>query len=111
MPRTQALLRSLHALTKKRLLLKAMERRLDAEERKVMESMSRMLAGSGYRVVPIDGIKVKPARPRRQRQRRARKDLKCPKCGRRFFFEMHVARHMNAVHGRRKKRASKKAAA
>ena len=55
MPQTRALLRSFRTLAKRRLALKATERQLDAEERRVMEAMSRMLAGSGYRVVAVDG--------------------------------------------------------
>ena len=110
MARTQSLLRSFRTLRKKRLALKAMGRRVDAEERRVMEVMSRMLAGSGYRVVPVDGFKVESEHRPRRRQRRARKDLTCPKCGRRFFFEMHLARHTNAVHGAKKRAGKKKVA-
>jgi uncharacterized C2H2 Zn-finger protein len=68
--------------------------------------MSRVLERAGYRVVAAGDGK------RRSTRRRARKDLKCPKCGRRFAFEMHVARHMNAAHSgnKRAKTAKKKAA-
>ena len=104
------LLRSLRTLTKRRLALKAMESRLDADERKVMEAMSRVLEGSGYRVVPVKGNEPDSERPRRSRRRLARQDLKCPKCDRRFAFVMHVARHMNAMHPTRKGRAKKAAA-
>jgi uncharacterized C2H2 Zn-finger protein len=111
MPGTQRLLRSLRTLAKKRRALKAVERRLDAEERQVMATISQMLAGVGYRIVARDGVAGIPARAG---FRRARKDLKCPRCDRRFAFEMHLARHVNAVHGAKKratgKRATRKAA-
>jgi hypothetical protein len=44
----------------------------------------------------------------RMRRRRAREDLKCPKCHRRFSLDMHLARHMGAVHGQRKREGKKK---
>ena len=73
MARTNAIIRSFHMLTKKRLTLQAMQRRLDAEERKVMEAMSRMLAASGYRVVALDGNTAESGRTRRPRRRLANK--------------------------------------
>ena len=33
----------------------------------------------------------------------ARKTLKCSKCGRKFSMAAHLARHMSASHGRKKK--------
>jgi hypothetical protein len=33
----------------------------------------------------------------------ARKTLKCSKCGRKFSMPAHLARHMSASHGRKKK--------
>lgn len=109
MGQTQALLRSLRTLTKKRLSLKEMERRLAGEERQLMDALSRMLSDSGYRVVAANeqDTNVSATRPRR---RLARKNLKCPKCARRFSFAMHVARHMSAMHAT-KKRGAKRAAA
>ena len=109
MRQTQTLLPSLRTLAKKRLALNAMERRLDAEERKVMEAMSRKLSRWGYRIVTTSE-RVPKATAIRRRRRLARQNLKCPKCGRRFSFTMHLARHMNAMHPTRKGRAKKAAA-
>ena len=109
MGQTQALLRSLRTLAKKRLSLKAMERRLDGEERQLMGAMGRMLSGLGYRVVPANGHVAK-ARQVSTRRRLAPKNLNCPKCNRRFSFEMHVARHMSAMHTAKRRRGRKAAA-
>ena len=39
----------------------------------------------------------------------ARKTLKCSKCGRKFSMPAHLARHMSASHGRKKKARRAKA--
>jgi uncharacterized C2H2 Zn-finger protein len=39
----------------------------------------------------------------------ARKTLKCSRCGRRFSMAAHLARHMSASHGRKKKARRAKA--
>jgi uncharacterized C2H2 Zn-finger protein len=89
--------RSFGTLAKKQRALQAIARRLGAQERKLMARISRVLEMVGYRVVAAGGRRgAGPAPPRRPR---ARKDLKCPKCDRRFAFEMHRARHVNATHG------------
>jgi hypothetical protein len=106
MTHTERLLRSLGTIGRKRHALKAQEGRLDAEERKVMEAVSKMLAGVGYRIVAASARDTARGRPR---VRRARKDLRCAKCDRRFGFEMHLARHMSAVHGAGRRAAKKKA--
>jgi uncharacterized C2H2 Zn-finger protein len=110
MVQTQALLRSLRTLAKKRLSLKAMERRLDGDERQLMGAIGRMLSGLGYRVVAVNGHDAKTSRSARPRRRLTPTNLKCPKCDRRFSFVMHMARHMSAMHGT-KKRGGKKAPA
>ena len=102
-PKTEALLRSIRTITQKRRALHVMGRRLDAEQRQLMGAMSRVLKRSGYRVVAADEVKTASTR-------RVRKDLKCPKCARRFAFEMHVARHMNAAHPAKKRVAKRKTA-
>ena len=100
------LLRSLRALTSKRRSLKTMESRLDAEERKLMGLIGRRLLRSGYQIVPTSG-KGDGGSAGGPRRRLAQQNLKCPKCDRKFSFEMHLARHMNAMHstgkGARKK--------
>jgi uncharacterized C2H2 Zn-finger protein len=97
MKEAQVLLRSLRTLTSKRRSLKTMEHRLDAEERKLMGQIGRRLLRSGYQLVPATG-KGGAGSARRPRRRLARQNLKCPKCDRRFSFEMHLARHVNAMH-------------
>ena len=87
MPGIQILLRSLRTLAKKRLSLKAMERRPVGEERQFIESMGRMLSGLGYRVVAVNRHDTE-SRASRPRRRLAPKNLKCPRCGRRFSFTM-----------------------
>ncbi len=37
----------------------------------------------------------------------ARKKFKCPRCERRFSMAAHLARHVNAIHKRAKKKAAK----
>ena len=59
MAQTPKLLRSLRTLTKKRLTLKAMERRLDAEERKVMDARWKPRVTCEARLFP-----ARPALPR-----------------------------------------------
>ena len=110
MAQTQAILRSLHMLTKKRRSLKAMERRLAEGERKVMDGLSRVLSDSGYRVVAVNGQSTKVVGATGRRRRLSRQNLKCPKCGRRFSFTMHLARHINAMHTRKKRSVGKAAA-
>ena len=89
--------RSFGTLAKKQRALQAIARRLGAQERKLMARISRVLEIVGYRVVAAGARRS--ADPTRARRPRARKDLKCPKCDRRFAFEMHRARHVNATHG------------
>ena len=38
----------------------------------------------------------------------AKRKLKCPRCDRSFSMAGHLARHMNATHKRKKKKAAKK---
>src|SRR5262245_60973337 len=106
MPQGQVLLRSLRTLATRRRSLKVMEGRLNREERQVMGAVSRSLSRWGYRVVAVsERDEPRSARPRRPRRRLERKNLKCPKCGRRFGFAMHLARHVRAVHGTKKRAA------
>ena len=110
MPRTQvrALLSALGSMTKKREALKAREDHLAGRELKLVGDIGRALSDAGYRLERVDEIQA-TARTRGTGRRRMRQDLKCPKCERRFFFQMHVARHMNAMH--RKPRDTQKAKA
>ena len=110
MPRTQvrALLSTLGSMAKEREALKAKGDDLADRERTLVDDIGRALSDAGYRLERVDEIQI--ASPtRRAGGRRKRQDLKCPKCERRFFFQMHVARHMNAMH--RKQRDTQKAKA
>ena len=107
MPMTQvgALLSALGSMTKKREALKARGDHLADRERKLVGDIGRALSDAGYRLERVDEIRAN-ARTRPTGRRRKRQDLKCPKCERRFFFQMHVARHLNAMH--RKRRGTQK---
>jgi hypothetical protein len=95
-------------MTKEREALKAKVNHLADRERTLVDDIGRALSDAGYRLERVDEIQP-AALTRRTGRRRKRQDLKCPKCERRFFFEMHVARHMNAMH--RKQRDTQKAKA
>jgi hypothetical protein len=106
MARVNVLLATFHRITKQREALKSVERRLADRERRLMDDIARALAGVGYRLTRLDEARV-TAPARGNRKPRVRQDLKCPKCERRFFFQMHVARHVNTMH-RRKQRDTQK---
>jgi uncharacterized C2H2 Zn-finger protein len=108
MARVNVLLAAFHHITKRRESLKQLALRLADRERKLVDDIGRALSDVGYRLVPLSEGKA-DSRARVTRRRRLRQDLKCPKCERRFFFQMHVARHLNAMHGT-KKRGNKLAA-
>jgi uncharacterized C2H2 Zn-finger protein len=95
-------------MAKEREALKAKEDHLADRERKLVGYIGRALSDAGYRLERVDEIQATTL-TRGTRRRRKRQDLKCPKCERRFFFQMHVARHMNAMH--RKQRDTQKAKA
>jgi hypothetical protein len=109
MARVNVLLATFHGITKQREALKSLERRLADRERTLVADIGRALAGVGYRLTRLDGATTTVS-GRGNRKRRARQNLKCPKCQRRFFFQMHVARHLNTIH-RRKQRNTQKAKA
>jgi uncharacterized C2H2 Zn-finger protein len=95
-------------MTKEREALNARVNHLANRERTLVDDIGRALSDAGYRLERVD--EIQGASPTRgTRGRRKRQDLKCPKCERRFFFQMHVARHMNAMH--RKQRDTQKAKA
>lgn len=107
MTQVRALLSALGSMTKKREALKAREDHLADRERTLVDDIGRALSDTGYRLERVDEIQATALTPRGTRRRRMRQNLKCPKCERRFFFQMHVARHMNAIH-RRKQGATRK---
>ena len=88
--------------------LREEEQRLAGTERRLMQTVSRLLTRVGYRVLPLTGHDTRagaPAVPRRA----APKRLACPKCDRRFSHPLPMARHMSATHG--VKKTAKKAKA
>jgi hypothetical protein len=109
MVRVNVLLATFHGIAKQRQALKSREHRLADRERTLLGEIGRVLSGFGYRLTRLDEATV-TAPARGKRTPRVRQDLKCPKCDRRFFFQMHVARHMNAMHAT-KNRGVKRAAA
>jgi uncharacterized C2H2 Zn-finger protein len=100
MTQVKTLFSALGRMTKQRQALKAREGSLADRERKLFADIGRALSDRGYRLERVGEIQA-TSPTRRTRSRRKRQDLKCPKCDRRFFFAMHVARHLNAMHGRR----------
>jgi uncharacterized C2H2 Zn-finger protein len=110
MARVNVLLAAFHRITKQREALKSIEQRLADRERPLMEDIGRALAGVGYRLTRLNGV-MATAPARGKRKPRVRQDLKCPKCERRFFFAMHVARHLNTIHGRKQRNTHKAKAA
>jgi uncharacterized C2H2 Zn-finger protein len=81
--------------------LREQEQRLATTERKLIQSVSRLLTRVGYRVLPLNGHDVR-ASARGIPRRLAPKRLSCPKCDRRFSHPLPMARHMSATHGIKK---------
>ena len=109
MARVNVLLATFHGIAKQRETLKSLELRLADRERTLLADIGRALSDAGYRLERVDETQA-PSAARGTGRRRKRQDLKCPKCDRRFFFQMHVARHVNAMH-RRKQRSAQRAKA
>src|SRR5262245_8783236 len=109
MVRTEARLRSLHKLAQARLSLEAMGEKVVTRERRLMDALGQLLSRSGYRVVSVNGAESRRGNSV-ARKRKLAKTLKCPKCTRRFSLPMHVARHVSAMHGSKKRSVRKSAA-
>jgi len=99
MANTTTLFASLGRLIKVRLTLTAREQKLAKQERGIIQKIGRVLPGIGYRLELLNGRPNKREGVRRKRA--LSKTLKCPKCDRRFSLEAHVARHLNAMHGKK----------
>jgi uncharacterized C2H2 Zn-finger protein len=89
---------ALTQLAGQRQRLQLKERELLAAERRVLGQVDRLLSRVGYRLIAGSGPASK-ARAVARRKQELPKTLRCPKCDRRFSRQMHVARHMSAMHG------------
>jgi len=81
--------------------LREQEQRLATTERKLIQTVGRLLTRVGYRVLPLNGHDVR-ASARGITHRPAPKRLSCPKCDRRFSHPLPMSRHMSAAHGIKK---------
>lgn len=95
------------SLTRSIQSLVAQKRALTAREKQLIERLNRVLPSIGYRVVPLpDGGQRSP-----EQRQRSGQVYPCPHCSRRFSLQMHLGRHVSAVHGAKKptaKRAKKR---
>jgi hypothetical protein len=100
---TETLVKSLEALVREK-------QELDAKERALLGTLSRVLSSIGYRLVPDRKALARaaarstnhaePASP--ERSASPARSLTCAECGRRFARPVHLGRHMSAAHGRRR---------
>ena len=81
--------------------LREQEQRLATTERKLIQTVGRLLTRVGYRVLPLNGHDAR-ASARGIARRPAPKRLTCPKCDRRFSHPLPMSRHMAATHGIKK---------
>jgi uncharacterized C2H2 Zn-finger protein len=93
---------SLTQLAGQRQRLQLKQRELLAAKRRLLGRVDRLLAQLGYRLSAGNGPTSR-ARAVGRRKPELPKTLRCPKCDRRFSRQMHVARHMSAMHGGQKK--------
>jgi uncharacterized C2H2 Zn-finger protein len=100
MANTTTLFASLGRLIKQRLAHTAQEQKLAKQERRIVQEMGRVLPKMGYRLESLNGRSNKRDGVRRKRALLL-KTLKCPRCDRRFSLQAHVARHLNAMHGKK----------
>jgi uncharacterized C2H2 Zn-finger protein len=91
------LFKSFDGLLKEKHSLSAKADQLARNERQLVEKLSRALAGSGYRVVPVSDAGSVPGRA--GGKMRGRKRLQCPKCERTFAHPLPMSRHLKATHG------------
>jgi uncharacterized C2H2 Zn-finger protein len=89
-------------LARQRQRLERQTRDLLAAQRRVLGRVDRLLSALGYRLIAANGPTSKAGAVGRRKQELP-KTLPCPKCDRRFSRQMHVARHMSAMHGDQKK--------
>lgn len=78
--------------------LKDKAKLLAEAERRVVEQIRGLLSGLGYGLVATEDRGAADRSPRRRTGKPLPKTLKCPRCDRRFSLQMHVARHVSAMH-------------
>jgi hypothetical protein len=98
MANTARLLASLGQLIKARLTHTAKEQKLAGQERRLIQEMGRVLLKIGYRLVSVN-VRANTRGGAPAKRSALPRTLKCPKCDRRFSLQMHVARHLSAMHG------------
>ncbi len=106
----ETLVSSLKKLAREKRGIREKEREVARTERRVIDHIGRLLSGTGYRLIPVEGAHLKAARAATTTHRARVKRLRCPKCDRRFAHPLPMARHMSATHGmkRRARRAKTK---
>ena len=91
------LFKSFDGLLKEKHSLSAKATQLARSERQLVEKLSRALAGSGYRVVPVSDAGSAPGGPAPKTRGRIKR-LQCPKCERTFAHPLPMSRHLKATH-------------
>jgi hypothetical protein len=92
-------LESLTRITRAQRNLGNQAKQLAEAERRTVAEVRGLLAKIGYDLVAMDDRgSAKRQTPRRHARGILPKILKCPKCDRRFSLQMHVARHLSAMH-------------
>jgi hypothetical protein len=91
------LFKSFDGLLKEKHSLSAKADQLARNERQLVEKLSRALAGSGYRVVPVSDAGSAPGRAAGKTRGRIKR-LQCPKCERTFAHPLPMSRHLKATH-------------
>ena len=91
------LFKSFDGLLKEKHSLSAKAHQLARSERQLVEKLSRALAGSGYRVVPVADAVSGSGRAASKARARIKR-LQCPKCERTFAHPLPMSRHLKATH-------------
>jgi hypothetical protein len=99
------LLNSLKLLAEERRGLEGKERQLKRLEMQFVGNLGRLLSKAGYRLVPMNG--QMPRHSSTSAGGTTVKRIHCPHCDRRFGRPLHLARHMSAIHGKKKAGARK----
>ena len=82
-------MRALRNLAKQKRMLADQARRVEQDERRLVRQLAHVLPSLGYRLLTAPAV--------------APKRLRCPKCPRNFAHPHHLARHVSAMHRRRRR--------